>query len=144
LAAMSNFIDVATTPEDAATLAKTLAAAMTDDDTEGRIAVFVESLGDFLQTAADGAIVELARAAKRTDHFVAAESETSAWGSSWPLMGEFKNARRGLLLQPDSIEGDLLLKTALPRMSRAEFPPGRGVYVAKGKYARVQLPLLEL
>ncbi|HWU47598.1 MAG TPA: FtsK/SpoIIIE domain-containing protein [Humibacter sp.] len=144
LAAMSNFIDVATTPEEAATLAKTLAAAMTDDDTEGRIAVFVESLGDFLQTAADSPIVELARAAKRSDHFVAAESETSAWGSSWPLMGEFKNARRGLLLQPDSIEGDLLLKTALPRMSRAEFPPGRGVYVAKGKYARVQLPLLEL
>ncbi|MHA7985450.1 FtsK/SpoIIIE domain-containing protein [Rathayibacter sp. CAU 1779] len=137
------FVDVATTPDEIAALGRSLAAAMADEDTEGRIAVFVEALGDFLQTPADGAIVELAKAAKRSDHLVVAEAEGSAWGSSWPLMGEFKNGRRGLLLQPDSMEGDLLLKTALPRMARAEFPPGRGVYIAKGKFARVQLPLVE-
>jgi DNA segregation ATPase FtsK/SpoIIIE, S-DNA-T family len=56
-------------------------------------------------------------------------------------MGEFKNARRGFLLQPESVEGDILLKTALPRLNRSEFPPGRGMYIAKGKFARVQLPL---
>jgi len=131
----------AATVDDVAALAKDLVAAVTDPDTEGRIAVFIESIGDFLQTSADGAIVELVKAIRRSDHFLLAESETSGWGSSWPLLGEVKNGRRGLLLQPESVEGDILLKTTLPRMGRAEFPPGRGVYIAKGKFARVQLPL---
>ena len=48
----------------------------------------------------------------------------------------------GFSVQPDSIEGDILLKTPLPRGSRSEFPPGRGMYIARGKVSRVQLPLL--
>jgi S-DNA-T family DNA segregation ATPase FtsK/SpoIIIE len=134
--------EAATTVDAVAALAKDLAAAVADPDTEGRIAVFVESLGDFLQSNADGAILELTRAVKRSDHFLLAEAETSAWNSSWPLFGEIKNSRRGLLLQPESVEGDILLKTALPRMNRSEFPPGRGVLIAKGNFVRVQLPLL--
>ncbi|WP_234698518.1 FtsK/SpoIIIE domain-containing protein [Lacisediminihabitans changchengi] len=141
LATAMPWVDSATSTDAVAALAKDLAAAVADDDTEGRIVVIIESIGDFLQTPADSAIVELARAAKRSSHLVIAEAEMSAWGSSWPLMGEFKNARRGFLLQPESVEGDILLKTALPRLNRAEFPPGRGMYIAKGKFARVQLPL---
>jgi S-DNA-T family DNA segregation ATPase FtsK/SpoIIIE len=133
----------AVTPTEAAELAKDLAAAVADPDTEGRIAVFVEAIGDFLQTPADAAIVELVRAVRRSDHLLVAEAETSAWGSSWPLLGEVKNGRRGLLLQPESVEGDLLLKTPLPRMNRAEFPPGRGVLIQKGGFTRVQVPLVD-
>ncbi|GAA1440188.1 FtsK/SpoIIIE domain-containing protein [Leifsonia poae] len=142
LASAAHWTDTATTPDEAAALARDLAAAVADPDTEGRIAVFVESIGDFLQTPADSPIVELVRAVRRSDHLLVAEAETSAWGSSWPLLGEVKNGRRGLLLQPDSVEGDLLLKTPLPRLNRAEFPPGRGMYIAKGKFARVQVPLV--
>lgn len=138
----SHWTDAATTPETAAALAKDLVAAVADPDTEGRIAVIVESIGDFLQTPADSPIVELVRAVRRSDHLLVAEAESSAWGSSWPLLGEVKNGRRGLLLQPDSVEGDLLLKTPLPRLNRSEFPPGRGVYIAKGRFARVQVPLV--
>jgi S-DNA-T family DNA segregation ATPase FtsK/SpoIIIE len=134
-------VDAATTIDEVAALAKDLAAAVADPETEGRIAVFIEAIGDFLQTPADSAIVELTKAVRRSDHFMLAEAETSAWGSSWPLLGEVKNGRRGLLLQPEAVEGDILLKTALPRMTRSEFPPGRGVYIAKGKSAKVQLPL---
>ena len=105
--------------------------------------MIVESIGDFLQTPADSAIVELARAAKRSDHLLIAEAEMSAWGSSWPLLGEIKNGRRGFLLQPETVEGDIILKTQLPRINKSEFPPGRGMYIAKGKSARVQLPLVE-
>ncbi|MCX7523195.1 FtsK/SpoIIIE domain-containing protein [Microbacterium sp. STN6] len=132
--------EAATTVETVAALAKDLAAAIADPDTDGHIAVFIESIGDFLQTPADSAIVELTKAARRSDHFMLAEAETSAWGSSWPLLGEVKNGRRGILLQPEAVEGDILLKTALPRMNRSEFPPGRGVYIAKGRFAKVQLP----
>ncbi|WP_120339347.1 FtsK/SpoIIIE domain-containing protein [Cryobacterium soli] len=135
--------EAATTVDAVAALAKDLAAAVADPDTEGRIAVFVESLGDFLQSSADGPILELTRAVKRSDHFLLGEAETSAWSSSWPLFGEIKNSRRGLLLQPESVEGDILLKTALPRLNRSEFPPGRGVLIAKGNFVRVQLPLLQ-
>ncbi|WP_158865645.1 FtsK/SpoIIIE domain-containing protein [Leifsonia sp. AG29] len=143
LAASPLWTATGTTPSDAAELAKDLAAAVVDPDTEGRIGVFIESIGDFLQTPADSPIVELVRAVRRSDHLLVAEAETSAWGSSWPLLGEVKNGRRGLLLQPDSIEGDLLLKTPLPRLNRSEFPPGRGVYIHKGTFARVQVPLVE-
>ncbi|WP_223691851.1 FtsK/SpoIIIE domain-containing protein [Leifsonia poae] len=142
LAGNALWSDAATTPDAAAALARDLTAAVADPDTEGRIAVFVESIGDFLQTPADSPIVELVRAVRRSDHLLVAEAESSAWGSSWPLLGEVKNGRRGLLLQPDSVEGDLLLKTPLPRLNRAEFPPGRGMYIAKGTSARVQVPLV--
>ena len=49
----------------------------------------------------------------------------------------------GFLLQPESMEGDTILKTSLPRVSRADFPPGRGFFIARGKSMRVQLPLVE-
>ena len=137
------FVSAAVTIEDAATLAKELLAAIVDPDTDGTIAVIVEQIADFLQTPADNPIVDMIRAIKRSDHFILAEAESSSWSSSWPLLGEFKNARRGLLLQPEAIDGDIVLKTALPRMQRAEFPQGRGVLVSGGKFSRVQLPLVQ-
>ena len=48
-----------------------------------------------------------------------------------------------MLLQPETIDGDIVLKTTLPRMQRAEFPQGRGVLVSGGKFSRVQLPLVQ-
>ncbi|AYG03076.1 FtsK/SpoIIIE domain-containing protein [Gryllotalpicola protaetiae] len=141
LARLELWADAGTDPDAVATLARDLLAAVTDPDTEGRIGIFVETVGDFLQTPADGPLVELIKAVRRSDHLLVAEGETSAWGSSWPLFGEVKNGRRGILLQPEAVEGDILLKTALPRMARSEFPPGRGVYIARGQHVRVQLPL---
>jgi len=141
LARLELWTGTATSPDEAAALARDLTAAVTDPDTEGRIAIFIESIGDFLQTPADGPLVELTKAVRRSDHLLVAEGETSAWGSSWPLFGEVKNGRRGILLQPEAVECDILLKTALPRMARGEFPPGRGVYISRGQHARVQLPL---
>jgi S-DNA-T family DNA segregation ATPase FtsK/SpoIIIE len=134
------WVGTATSTDEAAALARNLEAAITDPDTEGRIGVFVESIGDYLQSTADMPLVELIKAVRRSDHFMLAEAETSAWGSSWPLLAEVKNGRRGILLQPETIEGDLLLKTPLPRTVRSEFPPGRGVFIAKGGSERVQLP----
>ncbi|MEO7721061.1 MAG: FtsK/SpoIIIE domain-containing protein [Pseudolysinimonas sp.] len=140
--ASQKWTDSALTPDAIAALARELTATVSDDSTVGRIAIVIESIGDYLQSAADGPIVELSKAVRRSDHFLVAEGEMSAWGSSWPLMGEIKNGRRGLLLQPETVDGDILLKTTLPRISRAEFPPGRGMYIAKGASNRVQLPLV--
>ena len=133
----------ARTLEDAVDLAKELTALVNDKATKGKVVVVIEQIGDFLSTAADNPLVELIKAIKRSDHFVLADSETSQWNSSWPLLSEIKSARTGFLLQPDGIEGEMILKTALPRVSRAEFPPGRGYFIARGKATRVQLPIVE-
>ncbi|WP_243062363.1 FtsK/SpoIIIE domain-containing protein [Humibacter sp. RRB41] len=133
--------DTATTVDEVAGIARDLLGAVTDQGTVDRFGIFIESIGDFLQSAADAPLVELIKAVRRSDHFLLAEGETSGWGSSWGLMAEVKNGRRGFLLQPESMEGDLLLKTPLPRFARSEFPPGRGMYIAKGTFERVQIPL---
>lgn len=128
--------------EESAALARELTAELlTVDPVDQLFCVVIEALSDFQSSPADAPLVELIKAAKRTGHLVIAESETSTWSSSWPLFGEIKSARRGLLLQPDQLEGELLLKTTFPRGSRAEFPPGRGYFVESGKVHRVQLPL---
>ncbi|MCU1442708.1 MAG: phosphopeptide-binding protein, partial [Cryobacterium sp.] len=131
----------AVTVADVATLAKELTEAVGDPDTEGQIAIVIEGVADFLQTPAETPLTELVKGVKRSSHSLIAESETSAWSSSWGLLSELKNVRRGLLLQPDYTEGEFLLKTPLPRSHRAEFPPGRGVYISRGMFARVQLPI---
>lgn len=133
----------AVTIDDAAALAKEVASVVADSTTTGKVVIVIEQLSDFLSSSADGAMVEMIKAVKRSDHFVLAESETGTWGSSWPLLAEVKSARTGFLLQPESMEGDTILKTALPRVSRSEFPPGRGYFISRGKAVRVQLPLLE-
>ena len=122
-----------------ATLAKELAARVAAED-DGHIAVFVESIADFLSTPADAPLVELIRAIKRTDHFLVGESESGTWGSMYPLLSEIRNARRGMLLQPESIEGETLMRTPFGRFAKREFPPGRAMAVLKGKPVRVQVP----
>ncbi|WP_407650942.1 FtsK/SpoIIIE domain-containing protein [Herbiconiux ginsengi] len=154
--------ETATDPDAVAALARRLAASIVAADAEAEpgasaapgasdplaagsttaapLVVVVESIADFLSTPADAAIVELIRSVKRSEHLLIAEAETSTWSSSWPLLAEVKNARRGILLQPEPVEGETVLRTALPRAARSEFPPGRGYLVAAGKATRVQLP----
>ncbi len=134
----------ASTPEQIATLAKDLLpvlAAPPGDD--GPVVLVVEAIADLLGGPAEQALAEAARTARRNDHFVLAESETSTWGSSWPLVADVRNGRRGFVLQPDHLDGDALFRTTFPRMGRAEFPPGRGVLVEQGRLRRVQLPVAD-
>ncbi len=140
LVGVGGWTDVASTPEQVVTLAQNLTAAVEDEGTEGRIVVVVESINDYLQGPADKPLVDLIKAIKRSSHTLVADGDTAAWGPTWPLLGEVKAARRGLLLQPDASEGEILLKTALPRVQRSEMPPGRGFFVARGKFVRVHLP----
>ena len=132
----------ATTPDAAAQLAKELLErAQTPATAASRMCILIESISDFLSSAADQDLAALIKAAKRNDHFVVGESENSTWSQSWPLLMEFKAARRGFALQPESHEGDLLFKTTFPRAKRSEFPEGRGNFVQAGKVRRVQLAL---
>lgn len=128
--------------DDAATLAKQLLeqASATPGST-GPMTIMVEGVSEFLGTPADADLVALVKAARRNGHFVVAESESSTWSQSWPLLVEIKSARRGMALQPDVMEGELLFKTPFPRARRSDFPPGRGWLVEAGKVRKVQLAL---
>ncbi|MGV8851676.1 MAG: FtsK/SpoIIIE domain-containing protein [Rhodoglobus sp.] len=131
-------------PDESAELARELFERAATPATESaKLCIVVESISDFLSTPADQDLAALIKAAKRNDHFVIGESENSTWSQSWPLLMEFKSARRGFALQPETHEGDLLFKTTFPRAKRSEFPEGRGNFVQAGKVRRVQLALPE-
>lgn len=125
--------------EDVVELVAGLKSRVMEPEHKQRFALIIESLSDYLQTPADAPLVDLIKTMKREDHFVVGEAETGSWVSSWPLFAELKNARRGLLLRPDATDGDVVLKTSLPRGKANEFPEGRGYLVTGGKVARVQV-----
>jgi len=130
--------------EEAQALAKELLAEVSEPaGATRRYGIIIEAISDFLSTPADPDLIALIKAAKRNDHFVIAEGETSTLMPSWPLLMEIKSARRGFALQPDQQEGDTLFRTSYPRARRADFPPGRGWLIQGGKTRRVQLALPE-
>ncbi len=130
------------------------AAASTDDDVIAlargwcdraaageEFGVVVEGIPDYLSTNAESYLQDLLTACSRAGNWVVAEGDTSQLGSSWPLLQVVKTARHGIILQPDQSDGDAVLRTDLPRVSRGEFPPGRGFYVRSGRAVRVQVAL---
>lgn len=139
LSAHGSFAQRAERPEDVAALADELLDALE----RGRavpIAVVVEGVADLAHTVAERALVELARRLRRGPGLLIAEQETAGWSSASALLGEIKNARRGLLLRPDAADGELLLRTPLPRAMRPPWPPGRGCFIEHGRVLRVQVP----
>lgn len=131
----------ATTIDDVAALAKEVTGLL-GPAKKGRILVVIEGTSEFLGSPADAAVHELVKAVKRSEHGLIAESETSTWSSTQPLLAEIKSGRRGFVLQPENLDGETLLKTSLPRGSRAEFPPGRAYFIERGRIVKLQFPLV--
>ncbi len=131
--------------DDVAALAEDLASRLTSGDgaVDGLVVV-IEGLADHLNGAADQALQDLLRAVRSSGAFVITESEATAMVSSWPLLAAARSARHGLALQPDQLDGDAVFRTSFPRLSRVEFPAGRGLRVRSGRTDRVQVPLPEL
>jgi S-DNA-T family DNA segregation ATPase FtsK/SpoIIIE len=59
------------------------------------------------------------------------------------MLGELKATRRGIVLMPDTFDGDSIFKVSFPRISRNESPPGRGFYVNGAQVVKVQVPLAD-
>lgn len=107
------------------------------------VAVLIEGYPDFLSGPIENQLADLVRNCRNNGHLVIAEGESSGWGSSWPMLSEVKNARTGLLLQPDPMDGEMVLRTQLPRFRKGDPIPGRGWWIANGKAAKVQIPRVE-
>ena len=117
-------------------------AVAAQEDPSVRVGVFVEHYPEFLQTEVEQRLLALVQACKRNGHLLVAEGEGPSWTAPWPLLMEIRNARAGLLLQPDQGDGDTLLRTTLPRCRRSDFPLGRGFWVRGGRAEKVQVPLV--
>lgn len=103
--------------------------------------VVIDGLGEFFSGDADYPLQDLLRICRSHGVFVIADGETTDVVGSWQLAQAIKASRHGLVLQPDQTDGDSLFRTSFPRMSRADFPPGRGMYVSGGRAHRVQVAL---
>ncbi len=123
-------------------LVRLLIAGDSDELTERHVIV-IESIGDLVNTDADLPLQDLIRACRATGAFVIAEGESSTVTGSWPLLQAVKSARSGIVLRPDQMDGETLLKTPFPRTTRPEFPVGRGLLVQAGVVRKVQIALPE-
>lgn len=110
----------------------------TTGESAPRMAIFIENVTDFHQGEAEQDLDRLIRLAVRNGHFVVGEAETSTWSQAWTLAAPFKAGRRGILLTPGDMDGDLL-GAPLGRIRRSDFPPGRGFVIAAGRAAKLQI-----
>ncbi|NYD87964.1 FtsK/SpoIIIE domain-containing protein [Cellulomonas oligotrophica] len=130
----------ATNEADATDLARDLAQTAAHDPDGTPLVLVIEALGEWIGTTAETPLLSLIKSARRNGHLVIAEGETPTWASGWPLIAEVRNTRRGLVLAPETHDGDTLFRVPFPRASRATYPPGRGVWVEAGRTRLVQIP----
>lgn len=122
--------------------ASALIGQLTQREELDNVAVFIEGAPEFASSLAELSLADLVKRAKRGEGFVVADAETGEWNTGFGLMGDLRAARRGLILQPDTHDGDVVFKTPFPRLVKRDFPPGRGLLVMSGKSAPVHLPLV--
>jgi DNA segregation ATPase FtsK/SpoIIIE, S-DNA-T family len=133
---------VATGADSIAALAKDLLAGLEDERVPLHYVV-IERPADLSGTTAEMHVATLIGALRRHGHGVVGDGETAELtGFQEPLLS-LRADRTGVALQPNSIDGDSLFQVPFGNVARAEFPPGRSFYVARGTVARAQLAVPE-
>ncbi len=111
-------------------------------DGDDQVVLCIENVGDFGGSLSDGPLVQSIKRARRQGHLIIGEADIQGW-SSGQLVSELKGARRGLLLAPEGADAQMLFSVVAPRLTRAEMPPGRGLWIDSGRVAMVQVPLVD-
>ncbi len=140
LGGFAPWVTSATTPDAVRDLAKQLVEVVPDDSIPGRILVVVEGVTQFADSSAERPLKELFQAINRSDHLLIGDADVSTLSSGFGYVGDFRAGRRGVVLQPDSYDGDSLFKVPFPKVKRADFPAGRGIFVQGGRLIVVQMP----
>ncbi|MDR1266091.1 MAG: FHA domain-containing protein [Propionibacteriaceae bacterium] len=110
---------------------------------EPRLAVFVEGFPDFVGSSVEAALEETVKACRDSGNLIVLEGESTAWPQGYStssLVAQVRTIRTGLLLQPESGDGQAILKTELPRFKKGDPPPGRGWWVYGGRTLKIQVP----
>ena len=113
--------------------------AMQAPDNHPLLVLVVEHYPEVVGTPVEKDLLAAVKQAKRSGHLVIAEGETSGWSGYSPMLAEIKNSRTGLLIQPDTGDGETLLRTPTPRIQRGEMVPGRGYWISAAKAVKVQI-----
>lgn len=133
---------VATEPDTIAALAKDLLARIEDDAAPFHYVV-IERLADLNATSAETAVATLITALRTGGHGVVGDGEASSLTGFQAPLQALRADRRGFALQPDASEGTSLFQAPFGSPVRAEFPPGRGFFVARGAVVKGQLAVPE-
>ncbi|WP_405373035.1 MULTISPECIES: FtsK/SpoIIIE domain-containing protein [unclassified Microbacterium] len=133
----------ATTPDDAKELATELAELVADETLGQRLMIVIEDVPQFADTPAERPLKALFQAINRSDHLLIGDADVNQVTSGFGLVGDFKGGRKGIILKPDAFDGDSIFKVPFPKIKRADFPVGRGMFVQAGRAVVVQVPLVE-
>jgi S-DNA-T family DNA segregation ATPase FtsK/SpoIIIE len=133
----------ALTPDSVAELADDLTKLVADEGVTNRLVIVLDNVVDFQGGQAESELTELVKAINRSDHLLLTDGDVSALSAGWGLVSEVKAVRRGIVLMPDTYDGDSLFKVTFPKISRNESPAGRGFYVNGAQLVKVQLPLAD-
>ncbi|UOQ56477.1 FHA domain-containing protein [Leucobacter allii] len=126
--------------EEVRTLGEALLAALGAGPAPGaRGVIVVERPTDVEGTAALPVLVALAKAARRARALVVFEFEQGAAAGIWELFTALRQPRWGIALQPDAAESQTPFRESFGRVSRADFPPGRGFAVEGGRLTPVHI-----
>ena len=77
-----------------------------------------------------------------SEHILVGEAEISRASGSIGVLGEWKAGRQGIVLKPDTYDGEAVFKTPFGRVKRSDFPVGRGIFVQGGRMVTMQVPLV--
>lgn len=92
--------------------------------------VVIENLVDYVQGQADAALQEMIKKVTANGHLVISDGEPTPLSGLQPLLQVARSSRVGLALQPEQADG-APFRAQFPRLRKADFPPGRGLYVTK-------------
>jgi S-DNA-T family DNA segregation ATPase FtsK/SpoIIIE len=94
--------------------------------------VVIENLAEYIQSEADAPLQAMIKKVTANGHLIVSDGEPLPLGGLQPLVMAARASRVGLVLQPESSDG-ALFRTQFPRVRKSDFPPGRGLYTARGK-----------
>lgn len=135
--------EIATTSEEIQELAlrlqKSISSGSIKVSSDVPILLVVEALDLAAGESYEAALAALVKCAILHGVFVVGECDISTLGRSYALGPLFKQARRGIALQPNIGDGESAFKTEFPRVNSQAYPPGRGVAAERGRAHVVQV-----
>ena len=132
----------ATRPEDEKDLAADLAELVVSESPGGRIMIVVEDMPHLADGPADRPMRALLQAMNNSDHLLIGEAEITRASGSIGVLGEWKTGRQGIVLKPDTYDGEAIFKIPFGRVKRSDFPVGRGIFVQAGRAVTMQIPFV--
>ncbi|HWV50050.1 MAG TPA: phosphopeptide-binding protein, partial [Microbacterium sp.] len=132
----------ATKAEDEKDLAAELAELVVSDAQRQRIMIVIEDIPHLADGPADRPMRALLQAMNNSDHLLVGEAEITRASGSIGVLGEWKTGRQGIVLKPDTYDGESIFKSPFGRVKRSDFPVGRGIFVQAGRAVTMQMPFV--